>query len=84
MGARCLILLVLVACSGCGTRYSVVPPPVPEGLLQDCQPPVLIPDDAKQTMEQINVERVEVAQWGRCNYLKFDGARKYIRGLGAK
>lgn len=73
-----------MALGACGVRYSVVPPPVPEGLLQDCQDPRLIADDATQTMEQIEIERIEVAQWGRCNYLKFDGTRKYIRGLGAK
>lgn len=67
--------------SGCGTRYTVSPPPVPEGLLTDCTPPNLIQNVNDQTPEMIEVERIEVAKWGRCNYLKFDGARKYIRGL---
>lgn len=72
-----------MALSGCGTRYTVVPTPVPEGLLTDCLPPNLIADAATQDDLAIQVERQEVAKWGRCNYLKFDGARKYIRGLGA-
>lgn len=79
-----LLSVSALALGACGTRYTVVPPPIPEGLLQDCPDPRLIPDSTTQTMEQIEIERVEVAQYARCNYLKFDGARKYIRGLSAK
>lgn len=72
-----------MALAGCETRYTVARPPIPEGLLTDCPPPRLIADEATQDDLAIQVERQEVAKWGRCNYLKFDGTRKYIRGLGA-
>lgn len=73
-----------MALSGCLTSYVAEPPKVSEGLLQDCSAPYLVPDPNTQDSVQINEERLSVAEWGKCNEIKFHGVRDYLRRLVAK
>ena len=58
-----------------------VTPRLSEGLLQDCEAPVLVPDPDNANAEQINEERLSVAQWGKCNQTKFWSIRDWVRRL---
>jgi hypothetical protein len=47
----------------------------------DCPDPQLIPDINNQSIEQINIERIEVAKYAICNRDRFYGLRDFLRGL---
>ena len=61
------------------------PPPRPSAslLLDDCPPAALIADPAQQTASEVGVERVTVAAWGACYYVKFYGLKAYNERLAA-
>jgi hypothetical protein len=69
---------MLLALGACETLLPTSPVPS-EGLMQDCPQPWLVPDPETQDSEQINSERISVAQWGKCNQTKFRTLRTYVR-----
>lgn len=78
--------LALSACalalSGCGLNYVAdVPKPSASLLLDNCPPPVLVPDEKTQTSEQVNVERVTVAASRECYRTKFYGLKGFNEGM---
>lgn len=50
-------------------------------LLDNCPPVVLVPDEATQTAEQVNVERVTVAASRQCYRGKFYGLKAFNEGV---
>lgn len=46
-------------------------------LLDNCPPPRLVPDEATQTAEQVNVERVTVAAAAACYRGKFYSLKEW-------
>lgn len=68
----------LMACER--SSFAVVPRPS-EGLLTPCPTvePFLVPNPDHATAEQINVERVRVAEWGACNEDKFRDLSTWVR-----
>jgi hypothetical protein len=50
-------------------------------LLDNCLPPVLVPDEATQTSEQVNIERVTVAANAACYRGKFLGLVRWYEGM---
>lgn len=75
------ILVCGLAVQGCVQSFSVPRPQA--GLLTPCPNPVLVPDPDNASSEEINVERVRVAEWGACNKRKYDDlatwAKKVLR-----
>lgn len=49
--------------------------------MTDCPQPYLVPDPETANRIEINVERIEVAKWGKCNETKFHGLRDFLRGM---
>jgi hypothetical protein len=72
---------IALAVSGCGTSYVATTPRPSEALMVDCPDPQLIPDINNQSIEQINIERIEVAKYAICNRDRFHGLRDFLRGL---
>lgn len=85
MGSRFLTLIALSLTVGCTTPFSVKPKPS-EGLLTPCPDvvPYLVPDPEHATSEQINVERVRVAEWGDCYRGKFEDLSTWVREVLGK
>lgn len=44
-----------------------------------CPEPYLVPNPDDASSQEINVERVSVAQWGACYKLKFNGLVQFYR-----
>lgn len=80
-------VLLILACSsaltGCETLSKVVAfsPRPPAGLLLPCLDPALVPDPDNATAEQINVERVKVAQAYVDCKRRHEDLAAWVRGL---
>lgn len=73
------MIAIGLAPAACATSFA----PPSESLMTDCPEPQLVADPETATHTEINVERVEVAKWGKCNETKFHGLRDFIRGMDA-
>jgi hypothetical protein len=60
---------------------ATVPKPSAALLLDNCPQPVLVPDEATQTAEQVNVERVTVAASRQCYRTKFYDLKAFNEGI---
>ena len=80
-GSPVYLLAAILLLSGCASNVVPVMSKPSEALMVDCPAPQLIPDADKQTADDINIERAEVAKYAVCQRGKFHSLRDWVRGM---